>query len=187
MDIQVFNFTLYYNGIANTLKTHIDISPLFHPELTKKPPEFEKFNAIWDTGATNSVISKNVINKCNLNPYSMTEVFTAGGRKLSNVFIVNIKLPNNIMMSAVRVTEGEIVGNVDVLIGMDIINRGDLAITNYNGKTTMTFRIPSIKCIDFCKEQPTMERDITEMPKVGRNDPCPCGSGLKYKKCHGKH
>jgi preprotein translocase subunit SecA len=23
-------------------------------------------------------------------------------------------------------------------------------------------------------------------PKVGRNDPCPCGSGLKYKKCHGK-
>ena len=25
-------------------------------------------------------------------------------------------------------------------------------------------------------------------PKVGRNDPCPCGSGKKYKKCHGdKH
>ncbi len=23
-------------------------------------------------------------------------------------------------------------------------------------------------------------------PKVGRNDPCPCGSGLKYKRCHGK-
>ena len=23
-----------------------------------------------------------------------------------------------------------------------------------------------------------------EMPKVGRNDPCPCGSGKKYKKCH---
>jgi preprotein translocase subunit SecA len=23
-------------------------------------------------------------------------------------------------------------------------------------------------------------------PKVGRNDPCPCGSGKKYKQCHGK-
>lgn len=23
------------------------------------------------------------------------------------------------------------------------------------------------------------------MPKVGRNDPCPCGSGKKYKRCHG--
>jgi preprotein translocase subunit SecA len=25
-----------------------------------------------------------------------------------------------------------------------------------------------------------------EQPKVGRNDPCPCGSGKKYKKCHGE-
>jgi hypothetical protein len=28
----------------------------------------------------------------------------------------------------------------------------------------------------------TIRRDE---PKVGRNDPCPCGSGKKYKKCHG--
>ena len=25
-----------------------------------------------------------------------------------------------------------------------------------------------------------------QMPKVGRNDPCPCGSGKKYKHCHGR-
>ena len=25
-----------------------------------------------------------------------------------------------------------------------------------------------------------------ELPKVGRNDPCPCGSGKKFKQCHGK-
>jgi uncharacterized protein YecA (UPF0149 family) len=25
-----------------------------------------------------------------------------------------------------------------------------------------------------------------EMPKVGRNDPCPCGSGKKFKKCCGR-
>jgi preprotein translocase subunit SecA len=27
---------------------------------------------------------------------------------------------------------------------------------------------------------------VQEVPKVGRNDPCPCGSGQKYKACHGK-
>jgi preprotein translocase subunit SecA len=27
---------------------------------------------------------------------------------------------------------------------------------------------------------------VAEVPKVGRNDPCPCGSGKKYKQCHGK-
>ena len=30
--------------------------------------------------------------------------------------------------------------------------------------------------------QPTQRRTGE---KVGRNDPCPCGSGKKYKKCHG--
>ena len=29
----------------------------------------------------------------------------------------------------------------------------------------------------------TVRRDV---PKVGRNDPCPCGSGKKYKQCHGR-
>lgn len=29
-------------------------------------------------------------------------------------------------------------------------------------------------------------RPADDVPKVGRNDPCPCGSGKKYKNCHGK-
>ena len=27
---------------------------------------------------------------------------------------------------------------------------------------------------------------VNDLPKVGRNDPCPCGSGKKYKQCHGR-
>ena len=33
------------------------------------------------------------------------------------------------------------------------------------------------------QKQQTVRRD---KPKVGRNDPCPCGSGKKYKKCCGR-
>jgi preprotein translocase subunit SecA len=33
---------------------------------------------------------------------------------------------------------------------------------------------------------PTQDPVIREQPKIGRNDPCPCGSGKKYKQCHGK-
>jgi preprotein translocase subunit SecA len=36
---------------------------------------------------------------------------------------------------------------------------------------------------DAAPPQRTVHRD---QDKVGRNDPCPCGSGKKYKKCHGK-
>ena len=33
---------------------------------------------------------------------------------------------------------------------------------------------------------PTKQEPIKVGPKIGRNDPCPCGSGKKYKNCHGK-
>jgi SEC-C motif-containing protein len=32
---------------------------------------------------------------------------------------------------------------------------------------------------------PPVKQVRSEGPKVGRNDPCPCGSGKKFKKCHG--
>ena len=30
------------------------------------------------------------------------------------------------------------------------------------------------------------QQPMRASPKIGRNDPCPCGSGKKYKQCHGK-
>ena len=33
------------------------------------------------------------------------------------------------------------------------------------------------------EEEFRTEQIINEVPKVGRNDPCPCGSGRKFKKC----
>ena len=34
-------------------------------------------------------------------------------------------------------------------------------------------------------QQQTVQQVVRGGDKVGRNDPCPCGSGKKYKKCHG--
>jgi preprotein translocase subunit SecA len=34
---------------------------------------------------------------------------------------------------------------------------------------------------------PKKQRPVVGEKKVGRNDPCPCGSGKKYKKCHGRN
>lgn len=42
--------------------------------------------------------------------------------------------------------------------------------------------LPYRQAIHVCKLATTIQRD---QPKFGRNDPCPCGSGLKFKKCCG--
>ena len=34
--------------------------------------------------------------------------------------------------------------------------------------------------------EPVKQEPIRVGTKIGRNDPCPCGSGKKYKQCHGK-
>jgi preprotein translocase subunit SecA len=33
---------------------------------------------------------------------------------------------------------------------------------------------------------PVKQEPVRVAPRVGRNDPCPCGSGKKFKQCHGK-
>ncbi|MBX2979527.1 MAG: SEC-C domain-containing protein [Flavobacteriales bacterium] len=47
------------------------------------------------------------------------------------------------------------------------------------------FKIPERGLLDydFPPRMPPVETYKRDTPKVGRNEPCPCGSGKKYKKC----
>lgn len=42
---------------------------------------------------------------------------------------------------------------------------------------------------DFMLQQEIKKREpyVKTEPEIGRNDPCPCGSGKKYKKCCGRN
>jgi len=70
---------------------------------------------------------------------------------------------------------------------MDIITAGDFCISNLGGNTIFSYRYPSMDTIDFVNNPPLIKKKPISSPKkVGRNDPCPCGSGKKYKLCCGK-
>jgi preprotein translocase subunit SecA len=43
---------------------------------------------------------------------------------------------------------------------------------------------PVQKKASVVRKKPSMAQPVKNL-KVGRNDPCPCGSGKKYKQCHG--
>ena len=82
------------------------------------------------------------------------------------------------------VTSGALLEDAECLIGMDILTQGDLAVTNFNEKTCVSFRIPSAQCIDFVETAKSSQPVIST--KIGRNAPCSCGSTKKYKYCCGK-
>jgi len=72
---------------------------------------------------------------------------------VANTYLLDVVLPNNIVVSEVLVCDSEIgAQKIDVLIGMDVILLGDFAVSNYQGETTFTFRIPSQKKTDYVAE-----------------------------------
>ena len=94
-----------------------------------------------------------MVEELGLKPISKTIVYHAEGKSFQNVYMVNLFLPNDLYIENVEVTETKALTNeFDVIIGMDIITQGDLAITNIGGNTLFSFRLPSQKRIDFVQE-----------------------------------
>ena len=61
--------------------------------------------------------------------------------------------------------------------------RTDLSRTRTNRSAEDQARRRAAEGVSQRQKPETVKR---EQPKVGRNAPCPCGSGKKYKHCHGR-
>jgi gag-polyprotein putative aspartyl protease len=149
-------FTTKLSARSPVLQSTVQVSEAFDPQSGNPPPIAQPYIATWDTGATNTVITSKVATELGLKPSGKVKVRGVGPAGVcqehdSNTYLVNIFLPNNVGLAGVRVSENAVDG-CDVLIGMDVITTGDLAITNHNGKTTFSFRVPPCEEIDFVAE-----------------------------------
>ena len=173
------SFTISHKGYARSIISEVKIC-----SAGESNPQLHEFKAIWDTGATNSCITQKAAQEIGLIPTGMINISTAGGTRECPTYYVDLFLPNRVRIPSVTVNEvSELTHDqndrVEVLLGMDVFKYGDCAITNKNGDTVFSFRIPSVTTIDFVKEA-----NSRTLRNVGRNDRCPCGSGKKYKNCH---
>ncbi len=174
--------TKTYSSISRVITSPISI------QNTSTKKELQT-SGIWDTGATGSAITKSLAQNLGLIPISQTRVKGVHGIKDGvNVYAVKIVLNNQNVSFILPVTECEQLSDDDsakFLIGMDVISKGDFAITNFQGQTVMTYRVPSIQKMDFVSgiknHTPVVSDKIPS-----RNDLCTCGSGKKFKHCHGR-
>jgi len=106
--------------------------------------------ALVDTGATNSSISNKLAAGIGLKAIEQCRVDAAGGSHVSNVYSIDVLLRDLVAFTNIKSTEFVENDMFDIIIGMDILTQGDLAITNYNKQTVVSFRIPpDTKHIDF--------------------------------------
>ena len=143
------NFTTRYEGIAPALITPCAVSASWDPLEEKPEPVAVRYQCLWDTGATMSAITKRVATDLGLPTEALIPIQHAGGASAGvPQHYVNLLLPNGVMIVGRAVAQLPLT-NCDVIVGMDIISLGDFAVSNVNGKTTFTFRIPSVEEFDF--------------------------------------
>lgn len=83
--------TVKFTTRARTLHSELKISLPFRPDDgSNSPSDFVDCKGIWDTGATSSVITKNVVDKLGLKPISKTQVCGVNGKSIENVYLVNV-------------------------------------------------------------------------------------------------
>lgn len=152
-------FTLQYESRARELTTPVGVSEPLGPGLgDSSSVRLETFTGVWDTGATCSVISRDVVEALMLGPIDRVVAETAGGTYEACGYLVAVHLPNGVVVPAIRVLDSPSIGGADALIGMDIIGHGDLAITNLGGRTCMSFQMPSGRRIDFAEDSSDLDR-----------------------------
>ncbi|HXB93259.1 MAG TPA: aspartyl protease family protein [Puia sp.] len=152
--------TITYAGISNRIICSVQIN--FAESLISPGENLIRENciAVWDTGATNSGITELAAQKLKLAPIGRKKVSGLGGTIEKNTYIIDIILPNNVRFPNVAVTEienpidenGKKVDVFGILLGMDIIGAGDFTVTNFEGKTVMSFRIPSQLTVNYVEE-----------------------------------
>ena len=100
-----------------------------------------KSNTLIDTGATISCISKDVVKTLKLQPIGVDRVSTPSGTAVLNKYLIDISFKKNMIFKNIFVLESEI-GNqgIDLLVGMDILNKNDIMISNYDNHTQFSLR-----------------------------------------------
>jgi hypothetical protein len=68
---------------------------------------------------------------------------------MTPVYKASIILCDQIEITNLTVSEGTLPAGQECLIGMDVLSLGDLAITHFENKTCLSFRIPSLQSIEL--------------------------------------
>jgi hypothetical protein len=180
-------FTRSYTGIVDRIYFPVKISKPFLPVNPLTEPLLD-FMALLDTGASKSVIRPETAKKLGLIPTGTANIRHAGGDETTHVYLVNLFLPNMVAFPGLQVYEcSDGAGDFGAIVGMDIISRGDLSITNLDNKTLVSFRIPSYKVHDYVVESLRLQ-----FPGIKQFAPCPCGAKngngtpIRFFECHGK-
>ena len=146
-----YALTKRHEDIACAIYTSAGVCLPENPVVSDNDASIRWVKALWDTGATNSSISDRLAAEMDMPFEDYVLISTAMGNARVPIYPVRLFLPNRVVfdeIEAIEFTYSED-DDCDLIIGMDIMTQGDLAMTNLEGRTVFSFRIPSLHTVDF--------------------------------------
>ncbi len=146
----MYAITQAHEQIVLSILTKAGVCPSHQaPTDTPKAP-VHWATALWDTGANHSCISDRLAAQLRLPEIDFVEIATASGIVEVPLYSVHLFLPGHPGFQDLEMTEFTFTNDdCDIIIGMDIMTKGDLSLTNQHGRTVFSFRIPSLHTVDF--------------------------------------
>lgn len=148
---KVIGLTYTYPKIVRQLTSKVELT-----SFARKPSVIVTLG-LWDTGASTSMITAAAADLIGLRAKGRTEIRSVHDSSRVNVYELVLTLGEGqekvsfpLIVTECGPLDND--GSTGFLIGMDVISMGDFSLSNHGGKTTLSFRVPSMGGEDYAKE-----------------------------------
>ena len=161
-----------FNTVSDLIKKNIDAKIALFPEREKvdimKALYLQAVDSLWKDALTSLDALKEGIG---LRGYAQVNPLIEYQKEAYGLFInMQFRMKEEALNSISTVQFDESMNAGDILAGAGLLS-DNIVLTHDE--------------INFDAED--KQKPIVKPKKIGRNEPCPCGSGKKYKNCHGKN
>ena len=141
-------YTKEYESQPEAILTNVIICPAVDLSANVAVPvHCQVENVLWDTGATNTLISQEVVNALGLQPKNKALISSAGGDVESWTYLVHVILPTGTAELNVQALLNDN-SDYDVVIGMDILKSATTRLYDTEAKIICIVSKKGAQCIE---------------------------------------
>ncbi len=163
----------FFNSLADLIKKNIDAKIESFPEDQKldilKALYLQAVDSLWKDALTSLDALKEGIG---LRGYAQVNPLIEYQKEAYSLFInMQFRMKEEALNSIIAVQFEDGINAEDIIEGAGLLS-DNIVLTHHN---------------EMNPASEEKQKPIVKPKKIGRNEPCPCGSGKKYKNCHGKN
>jgi hypothetical protein len=140
-DNKIFACSLYFDTLARELAVPVTITRSIQ-SMETGADAVRSCKAIFDTGATSSMISSDIARALHLQSIDTALVTGVHGTERVPIYTIDVRFKGGFVLPTLHVAEAGADAGFDLLLGMDVIARGSMLLSSHDKRTLFAFFYP---------------------------------------------